>query len=161
MECSKHSQSGEHEYLTFGHSQSAICGQDWNGRFLTHYWVFFRRITKYKISWCSAAVRLPLLWLSLPRYQGEMGAAPCQEQVLPVSSNQPNAGHRWVPQTPWRVPQGKCVSERTKNACRATRDEGKMCKKQLWKYPGHPRRWEVVPSALEQDSLAAHRGPQP
>lgn len=125
---------------------------------------FFRRITEYNISWCSAAVRIPLLWVSLPRYQGaagETGAAPCQEQITPVSSNQPIAGHSWVPQPPQRAPQGKCF-RKDKNASRATRDEGKRCKKQLWKQPGHPRRrWEVVPRALGQDSLAAHRGAQP
>lgn len=49
----------------FSHSQSAVCGHDWNGRFLSHS-CFSRRITEYGTSWCSAATRIPLLVVSLP-----------------------------------------------------------------------------------------------
>lgn len=122
--------------------------------------LFFRRITEHNVRWCSAAVRIPLLWLSLPGYQGaegETGAAPCQEQVIPASSNQPTAGHSWerhpreclresVFQKGQKMPleQWWMRGESVRNSCGKTQvipEEGrKLCHLHWGRIPGSPQR---------------------
>lgn len=107
MECSKHTWSGEHRYLPL--QSLPVC----------HLWprlksqipfslFLFQKNNRiqHKLMFCchknTSALGVPA------RYQGaagETGAAPSQEQVMPVSSNQPTAGPSWVLQPPWRVPQ--------------------------------------------------------